>query len=463
MTCIVFSAVTTEMSREKCPRSSFWDLLGDLLMPVLKLLSPPELHKLSLVNKESRASCEPLLYSSIEWIWLEDRPPPIVPFIRTILQRPELAAHVRRVSLLGDSFIPYFEDRNIVPPRIDVATLEYYDIAKFMEQTKVDFVSSWKKAFSQGSMDASITLLLFRLHHVTHIDLGPMFTFETGLLRQLFYSALLKNEDHQVPAYQDLSKVHINFSARLGRTRYSLESADLLPFFYLPDIKELFVVSSMPMCWRDWPMQAPTSSMLTTLHLTAVEPKHLGHLLSKTPALKKFRYDWYYRSGVDLRRPEEGSVWVSLDDIGSALQHVGETLEDLVISGRCSIEEDYEYDFLDFQGTLKGIVGLGCLKSLQIPLPFLTGNFDSHNAVIVDDIIPRNLETLTITDDVLLEWPWEPEWDDTTVSSAFKRWYVNNGILQFLFFYMIVWVSHDSRSAGSMSHLGIQHPGYDNY
>merc|ERR1711939_1143861 len=141
MTCIVFSAVTTEMSREKCPRSSFWDLLGDLLMPVLKLLSPPELHKLSLVNKESRASCEPLLYSSIEWIWLEDRPPPIVPFIRTILQRPELAAHVRRVSLLGDSFIPYFEDRNIVPPRIDVATLEYYDIAKFMEQTKVDFVS----------------------------------------------------------------------------------------------------------------------------------------------------------------------------------------------------------------------------------------------------------------------------------------------------------------------------------
>ncbi|CZR59924.1 uncharacterized protein PAC_09819 [Phialocephala subalpina] len=409
---------------QRLPRCSLWDLLGDMYMPVLELLSLPELHVLSLVSKASRASCEPLLYSSIEWTWLEDRPPPITAFIRTILRRPELAAHVRSLSLLGDSFIPYHEDRDTIPPRIDIAALDYKDAAKVIEQTKVHFAVSWEKQLSQGAMDALTTLLLSQLHHVTHLVLGPIFTFETALLRQLFYAALFKQTDHELPTYQHLRKLYLNFSARLGRSIYSLKSTDLLPFFYLPVVQELSVVSSMPMSWGEWPMQAPTSSVLTLLHLTAIEPKHLGHLLSMTPALKKLRYDWYYRSGVNLGRPEEGSVLVNLDDISRALEHVRETLEELVITGKCSIEEFYEYDFLDFQGTLKGIVDLGCLKTLQIPLPFLTGEFNARHAIAVDDVIPRNLEVLTITDDVLLEWPWEPEWEDTVVSSAIGRWYV---------------------------------------
>jgi hypothetical protein len=66
------------------PRESLWEPLGDLLGSTLQLTSRADLNALSLVSKASRASTEP--------------------FLRTILRRPELAAYVRRVALLGDSF-----------------------------------------------------------------------------------------------------------------------------------------------------------------------------------------------------------------------------------------------------------------------------------------------------------------------------------------------------------------------
>ncbi|KAH9210776.1 hypothetical protein DL95DRAFT_393137 [Leptodontidium sp. 2 PMI_412] len=422
--------MASQILRQRLPNDSLWDLLGDMLMPVLELLSPRELHLLSLVSKASRATCEPLLYSSIEWTWLEDRPPPITAFIRTILRRPELAAHVRSVSLLGDSFISYHEGRATIPPRIDIAALDYEEAVKAMELTKVDFALlpmrlSWKDQMSQGAMDTLTTLLLSQLHHVTNLVLGPIFTFETGLLRQLFYAAVFRQADYELPTYQHLRVLRLNFGAKRGRTIYSLRSTDLQPWFYLPAVQEFSLVSSMPISWDEITIQTPTSSLLTILHLTAVEPKHLGQLLSMTPALKKLRYNWYYRSGVHLGRPEEGSVWVNLDDIGLALVYVRETLEELVITGKCSLEEDYEYDFLDFEGTLSRIVDLDCLKILQIPLPFMSGNFDARGAIAEEDMIPRNLECLTITDDVLLEWPWKPEWEDTAVSSALERWLRN--------------------------------------
>ncbi|KAK0111045.1 hypothetical protein ONS95_001425 [Cadophora gregata] len=307
--------MSSQILHRGSPNASLWDLLGDVLIPVLELLSPAELHPLSLVSKESRAICEPILYSSIEWTWLEDRPPPIAAFIRTILRRPELAAHVRSVSLLGNSFISYHEDRDSIPPRIDISTLDYDEAVKAMKPTRVSFAPSWqrlswKDLMLQGAMDTLTTLMLSQLHHVTSLVLGPIFTFETALLQRLFYAALFKQTGHDLPTYEHLQVLRLNFDARQGRTAYSLTSTDLLPWFYLPAIQEFSLVSSMPIDWEDFPKQMPDSSLLTILHLTAVEPQHLGHLLSKTPALKKLHYNWYYRSGVHLDRPEESSPWV---------------------------------------------------------------------------------------------------------------------------------------------------------
>lgn len=86
--------------------------------------------------------------------------------------------------------------------------------------------------------------------------------------------------------------------------------------------------------------------------------------------------------------------------------------------------EDREWDFLSFEGSLVGVEDMSCLKSLQIPLPFLTGNFDLvDRGVVVDNVIPRNLEILVITDDGLIEWYWEEVWEDGAVSTAVGRWY----------------------------------------
>ena len=67
---------------------------------------------MSLVSKALGATTEPLLYSEIEWTWLEDRLHPIAAFLRTILRRPEPAANVRSVVLLRDDlcFDQYHDD-----------------------------------------------------------------------------------------------------------------------------------------------------------------------------------------------------------------------------------------------------------------------------------------------------------------------------------------------------------------
>ncbi|CZT51646.1 uncharacterized protein RSE6_12818 [Rhynchosporium secalis] len=415
--------------RQGLPNESLWDFLGDMLMPVLQLLSPRELHVLSLVSKVSRATCEPLLYSSIEWTWLEDRPPPITAFIRTILRRPELAAHVRSVSLLGDSFIPYDHDRDTVPPRIDISALDYEHAVKAVESTRVDFALLpmkllWRDQMHQGAMDTLVTLLLSQLHNIRTLVLGPIFTFETGLLLQLFHAAVFRQAKFELPTYQHLRVLCLNFDGKQGLGIYSLGSTDLQPWFYLPAIQEFSLVSSMPLTWDKIAMHTPTSSLLTTLHLTAVQPEHLGQILSMTPALKNLSYNWYYRSGVHLGRPEEGSVWVNLDAIGLALSHVRDTLEELVVTGRVILEEDYEYEFIKFEGNLSRMANLDHLKILQIPLPFLTGDFHARDAFAEEKMFPPNLKSLRVTDDVLLAWPWKDGWNDNAVSSALQRWYV---------------------------------------
>ncbi|KAK0112492.1 hypothetical protein ONS96_001728 [Cadophora gregata f. sp. sojae] len=69
------------------------------------------------------------------------------------------------------------------------------------------------------------------------------------------------------------------------------------------------------------------------------------------------------------------------------------------------------------------------MKALQVPLPFLTGDVDDRGAIAIDDVISRNLESLTITEDLLLDWPWNPECEDTAVSSAVGRWYVTEQLV----------------------------------
>ena len=174
-----------------------WDCIQDALPEVLRLSSQADLAALCLVSKASRASTEPFLHQNIEWTRSRSQTPPIVAFLRTILRRPELAAHVRRVALLG-------RDLNQGDGRRDLAcwvgeTGLLHDALKVFESLKVlkmHYVRVWKNYVHLGEMETLAALLLSQLHRLTHLVLDPNFTREAGTLGVFFRSALCENRGH---------------------------------------------------------------------------------------------------------------------------------------------------------------------------------------------------------------------------------------------------------------------------
>lgn len=84
-------------------RRSLLDCIGDADYAVFEALSLRDQGALSRVSKTSRAIIEPFMYTHIDLRWYgfeENKRTPIGKLLRTLLHRPDLAAHVRRVILV---------------------------------------------------------------------------------------------------------------------------------------------------------------------------------------------------------------------------------------------------------------------------------------------------------------------------------------------------------------------------
>ncbi|KAK4233103.1 hypothetical protein C8A03DRAFT_19747, partial [Achaetomium macrosporum] len=73
---------------------------------ILACLSQADLGAICLVDKVLHTLAEPFLYSTIRFTWWTgaEQAPQITSLLRSILARPELAAHIRTVSITRDPF-----------------------------------------------------------------------------------------------------------------------------------------------------------------------------------------------------------------------------------------------------------------------------------------------------------------------------------------------------------------------
>ncbi|GAM83823.1 hypothetical protein ANO11243_018130 [Dothideomycetidae sp. 11243] len=92
--------------------TSLFNCVGDALYQVLSSLALTDLLSLCLVSNGTRVCAEPYIYSDIQMTWQGDATPRFPHLVRTILRRPDLAACVRKVSLLGD-----IRDHGTPPPK----------------------------------------------------------------------------------------------------------------------------------------------------------------------------------------------------------------------------------------------------------------------------------------------------------------------------------------------------------
>jgi hypothetical protein len=386
----------------------------EIIHSIFQSLDLTDLRRMCLVCEALRTAAEPLIYSTIHWRWERSQTPPITLLLRSILSRPQLAAYIQILLLDGDTF--HRTEYTGRPPKIPVAGAELDQPISFIERMKVPYGSIWIEELHRGTMDAFVAILLSQLSNLTCLRVESNFGKESRFVGMVLRSALCESVDRGLPTFQRLQDV--TFSAGKGfvwRKKYTRNTTDILPFFYLPAVQRISAA------WIDnpikfmWPAKhAPTPSTLTSLYLTVIREAHLAHILSATTGLKTLHWQWYYPD--TFIRDQFVMPIIDLDQIVKSMFHVRDTLTDLTISARCDSDG---VPPLTITGSLNAIVNFNALKRFEVPTLFLIG-FSPAAAPRLEHVIPRNIEFLTITDDLIFEE--ENEMDDFTLLSAIRSW-----------------------------------------
>ena len=342
------------------------------------------------------------------------------------MSRPHLAAHIKTLHLAGPhtTFAPLVQTIR----KVSVSITELNELISFIRKTSVPYTGFWIQELQQGRLDAIVALLLAQLPNLRCLYLGPAFTQRSELIGMVLRSAIFEPIDYGLPNFRHLRDVTYLLKEGHDRARNKTvkNTADVLPFFYLPNVQRISVSLESPLAIT-WPTpQFPIPSSLQSLVLNSVRENYLGDLLSVTPYLKSLRWTWYYDYGL---RDAVNLPIVDLDQIGDAISCLRGTLTDLKIIGDVQLGgNDINLPGLKTEGSLSAMVNMENLRTLQVPWAFLVG-FAQDTTKRLQNVLPRYLEHLTITYDLCLqndeqmepEWP-EFEWEDHAILDLLKSW-----------------------------------------
>ncbi|KAE8343186.1 hypothetical protein BDV24DRAFT_149808 [Aspergillus arachidicola] len=388
-------------------------------------LSPSDLNAVCLTHRNWRFVAEPLLYARVEWTWTNSQNPPIAQFLRSIVHRPELASLVHVVILNGDCFESSLRDYQNKSPKLPVTEAVLDELVKCIERIHISCGEQWIQELRAGTMDAFTTLLLSRLPNLRRLYLGVNFARESSIMGMMLRSALCQESQcshlHSFTHLQDVSAVYPGPGIGIRKYTDVRNTADVLPLFYLPSVERIWTLVDNPATFV-WPGQYPPNpSRLTSLNLTMLREGHLGQVLSVTRGLRKLQWDWYYRP--DIKDHVVRDI-IDLDQIAADLSHVQETLTDLTITaGSDCSEADAERPEVTFSGSFKTFSGLHLIEKLEVPIPFLLGfSSSAPNVVGLEEALPENIQWLTLTDDLCLQYEWEWEWETEHLLGALRSW-----------------------------------------
>lgn len=400
--------------------TSLDQLPRELHLGIFTLLRPKDLGAVCLVNRTLRAAAEPCLYATVEWEWMYDWVPNVIPpftrFLRSIFGRPELGKHVRRLNCYGlSSYGPALRSRR--PPKIPVDETVADDAAALIAELHVPFAELWEQELRVGTMDAYIGLLLLQLPRLTRLSMHPNFAKESRILGMVLRSSLCSNQSTSIPPalqqIRDVSFVNYIDSAEANIHQVIQNTGDVSTFFYLPNLESLEISIHNTREFA-WPCEPPRPSKLTSLNLSGIREGCLGHILEVTKSLTMLHWQWIYNEGYT--GPLNSST-MNFDKIFADLTHVRDTLTELIIEaenvGRFGPAS------LETQGSRCHLRRFSNLKALNCPQFFLLGKLGSRTHRLAD-VLPINLEHLTINDDMNLML--EMEHHDKALLQALQDW-----------------------------------------
>ncbi|CAH0050591.1 unnamed protein product [Clonostachys solani] len=375
--------------------AQLYSLPAEIVNHLLGFIPRSDLLNLSYVSRALRRSVEPFLYSTIALDWDYHKVPPIIPLLRTLLQKPELFAYIDSVSMVGNEF-----SIGTRPKPLDLTKMPLDLFLAAIEKTQVPYTSLWVDQLKSGSgsMDALAGLLIANLCKIRFLAITHNFIDRFKVTSRVLQSKILG----QIPNYSAVFGRLPKFE-QLNRLIYSKERSssdhdifpDVISLFYLPTARDLVVNIANPEIPFEWPAGEPDFSHLTSLEVDWVYPRCLAKILDHTCNLKSLYWNWQY----DQYGTEESGSLLDYNHIITALTPIKRTLEKLHFRLEKSSLE-YIDEGIATAGSWDGLCDFERLVHLDVPLISLTG-VDS-NPEPMERHIPPSVETLCLTSAMLV-------------------------------------------------------------
>jgi hypothetical protein len=225
------------------------------------------------VNRSFREIAELILYSKIQFTWQKkldfysklESPSPITQLLRTLLSKPQLAAHVRSLHL--DGFAWAVHGTRFKLPQIHIPENQLDEAIAFIHRSGVPYIGWWSRELCDGSVDALVALLLAQLSSLQYLYLGHAFTQQCALTGILLHSAICEPDTYKLGNFQYLEQLSFlhHESRDKACSRKVKNTAAILPFFYLPNLQQVSASIDNLDKWTWSAPQAPVPSKLESL------------------------------------------------------------------------------------------------------------------------------------------------------------------------------------------------------
>lgn len=402
----------------------FSDLPADILALVLDYLTSYDYNALVRVSRQLNHELVPRLYRQLKFTATKSRgcARGLAFLLRTLLERPQLASHVRGFKLRGP--LPCWTKYNPWPPedaskRISGPRLWGLEDCTTLSRAQKIFASNQFYSLVDDSMhksqdqfkgrnkDALAMLVLTRCDQLTTLDLGDGF-----LMYSIFAPQILKRADHLFPK---LDNVVLGDKRTDPDNSLSYMDLDLIrPIFYSPSVKTFEYTMSQP--WQlNWNRpSAPRSESLTTLHLfrTNINRSTLEQLLCATPQLKRFHYDQEVSFNSSVQGQTSLPQFVNLDGLNIALANLQNTLEECKLTLNMAPDSPSPTELLEsgvtfpgIQGTLSVLHKFPHLRKVEVPAIMFLG-WAPDFAAELKEVLPPNITNLTLRDDMISYCQW---------------------------------------------------------
>lgn len=401
----------------------FSQLPTELVEFVASYLAQQDLYAVSRVNKSLNTLVGPYLYQHVDLvIHAGEKLPRIDRFCFNILNDPRRAARIESLRLGPSSEDGVKEGQRWLPQDkwFDDETMYQKALTVLDNEPLITNGDYLRDAIIQREYSAYATLIVLTATALQRLDISD-FTYST--MDRLH--TVLRNLDAERPWNQrQASPALLKRLSRIKAVSCNVDRRAGLPYpdekgrVYLDQVLNLPGLERLEFSVTDTQAEMsrtfnpgglthwPSRLLITQVRATVITKLVIRHssscalavrpLLACTPQLLSFTWDIAYDC---LDRKEAPERWIDLDAWNSSLGAVSKTLEILVFaaeyfdSGKFSFEQPKigtrQFGFLD-------LTGFERLHTLEVPIPFLTGDVDFSITADIYPLLPPYLRHLSL-------------------------------------------------------------------